>query len=303
MKIAFLISAHTDAPQLHRLIKALPDESEFFVHIDKKADITPFKQLMGNDNRVHFIEHRVDVVWGSLNEVEYQMELVRAALNAPQHFDRLITLSGMDYPLWSKEEIRNFFTDNPDKEFLCGLDMTTQTKAARLYREYRFLAMRHWKNGSIGSKFRVAIRKAVSVIGIRKPLSFHANSVRYRLYKGAAWWAISQDLATHILHEWDHNQEMKSYFSTSFCPAETFVQTVTFNSSEWKGRCIELKGEWPGLQALTPLTYIYYHPVIKIMEEEDYDKLMQSGKMFARKFVSGKSDELIHMISRRYGQK
>jgi len=174
--------------------------------------------------------------------------------------------------------------------------MTTQTKAAKLYREYRFLAMHPWKNGSIGSKFRVAIRKVIYALGMRKPLFFRANSVNYKLYKGAAWWAISQELAEYILHEWDHNQKMRSYFCTSFCPAETFVQTVAFNSPRYRDRCIELKGEWPGLQALTPLTYIYYHPVIKIMTEDDYNIITNSGKMFARKFVSGKSDKLVEII-------
>ena len=299
MKIAFLISAHTDALQLKRLINALPDESHFFVHIDRKSDINAFLELLGTDNRAHFIEHRVNVVWGSLNEVEYQMEMVRAALNAPQHYDRLITLSGMDYPVWSKEHIEDFFICNSGKEFLCGIDMTTQTKAARLYREYRFLTSRPWKNGSIRSKFRVAIRMAVSFMHIRKPLSFTIQSQNYKLYKGAAWWAISEKLAEHILHEWDYNNELRSYFNTSFCPAETFAQTVAFNSPLWRDKCIELKGDWPGLQALTPLTYIYYHPVIKIMTEDDYDVIMKSGKMFARKFVSGKSDKLIYLLCKQ----
>ena len=46
--IAFLISAHTDAPQLKRLIEALPADADFFVHIDAKSDITPFTLLIKN---------------------------------------------------------------------------------------------------------------------------------------------------------------------------------------------------------------------------------------------------------------
>ena len=82
MKIAYLISAHTDAPQLARLIKALHTDAEFFVHIDKKSDIRPFKAHM-NAKNVHFIGEkdknspytgkRIDVRWGTLIEVEYQM--------------------------------------------------------------------------------------------------------------------------------------------------------------------------------------------------------------------------------------
>lgn len=296
MKIAFLISAHTDAPQLYRLVKALPDDSDFFIHIDSKADIKPFTDVLGKDDRAHFIEHRVNVIWGSLNEVEYQMELIREALKAGKHYDRLVTLSGMDYPVWSKAQIVEFFNDNAGKEFLSGIDLTTQDSAARLYREYRFYAQKQWKNGSIGSKFRVTLRKIVGLIGIRKPLVFVAGSKRYNLYKEAAWWAVSQELAEFVLKEWDEDAEMKEYFKTSFCPAETFTQTVAFNSALWRDKCIEFKGDWPGLNALTPLTYIYYHPVIKIMTEEDYDDIMNSKKMFARKFITGKSDKLVEKL-------
>ena len=95
MSLAFLISAHADALQLRRLICALPDDSVFFLHIDRKADINVFKQVLSGDSRVRFIEHRVDVRWGSINEVEYQMELVRAALEFGTRFERLITLSGI----------------------------------------------------------------------------------------------------------------------------------------------------------------------------------------------------------------
>ena len=36
--------------------------------------------------------------------------------------------------------------------------------------------------------------------------------------------------------------------------------------------------------------------VIKIMDENDYDTLINSGKMFTRKLVSGKSDRLVKLL-------
>lgn len=293
-RLAFLISAHTDAAQLARLVGSLPDESDFFVHIDRKSDISQFHCLTV-DSRVHFIKHRVDVVWGSINEVEYQMEMVRAALSVGTDFDFLITLSGMDYPIWSKQRISDFFEQSCGKEILCGNDLSWQDAPARIYREYRLLASRPWRNGSIKNKFRVAVRKILSAIGVRKPLEFSIGGKSYHLYKGAAWWAISSQLARYVLSEWDNNVELVRYFSTGFCPAETFVQTVAFNS-EWKEKCIEEKSRYVSLASLTPLTYIYYHPVVKILTEEDFTSIIESNKMFARKFVSGQSDKLVALL-------
>lgn len=63
MKLAFLISTHTDVSQLKRLVEALPDNSVFFIHVDGKVDIAPFKEAFIGDERVVFIEHRVNVKW------------------------------------------------------------------------------------------------------------------------------------------------------------------------------------------------------------------------------------------------
>ncbi|MDE5739945.1 MAG: conjugal transfer protein, partial [Bacteroidaceae bacterium] len=93
---------------------------------------------------------------------------------------------------------------------------------------------------------------------------------------------------------------IRRYFVDSFGQAETLIQTIAFNSPQWASRCLLHQGEYPGLVALTPLHYIVYDPVIKVMDETDYDTLMDSGKMFARKLLSGKSDQL---VKRLYGRK
>ncbi|MBQ2458978.1 MAG: conjugal transfer protein, partial [Bacteroidaceae bacterium] len=76
-------------------------------------------------------------------------------------------------------------------------------------------------------------------------------------------------------------------------------QTIALNSRKFKSRCILTEGEYPGLAALTPLHFIDYNPVIKVMDETDYPRLMESGKMFCRKVISGKSDELVRLLENR----
>ena len=40
-RIAYIISAYKDAPHLARLVAALDDRADFYVHIDLNADIHP----------------------------------------------------------------------------------------------------------------------------------------------------------------------------------------------------------------------------------------------------------------------
>ena len=297
-RLAFLISAHTDAAQLKRLVDALPDDSVFFLHIDKKADIDIFKQVFVNDNRVVFIDHRVDVRWGSINEVEYQMELVRAALECGEQFERLITISGMDYPVWSKEQIVQFFEQDREKEYLTAIDVSFPWRMSAIYQQYFFWVH---KPGS-GWKYYVtrALGRTLRLLGVKKPLRRKIGDKTYKLYKGAAWWAITPELAKVILHEWDTNEELKDWLKWCMCPAELFAQTVAFNDESWKEKCIEHRGKKWGLPLLTPLTYIEWRErgLIVELDEAYYDRIIQSGKMFCRKIVSGKSDALVEMIKK-----
>ena len=293
MKLAFLISTHTDIPQLRRLVEALPDNSVFFIHVDKKVDIAPFKEAFIGDERIVFIEHRVDVKWGSINEVEYQMELVRAALNCGEDFSRLITLSGMDYPLWNKNRIIQFFEQDKDRESI--IDLSTGGLPSMRYTEFYFMTS---KKRTLRYMLSVVLRKLLHYLGIKKPLKIKTSDKSLKLWKGAAWWAISPRLASYILHEWDENIELRKYMRTALCPAELFAQTVAFNSEEWRDKCMEFTDKNNcNLPALTPLTWVAWQgSEIKVLDESDYETLKNSGKMFARKVVTGKSDKLVECI-------
>lgn len=299
MKLAFLISAYTDPYQLLRLISALPADSEFYIHIDIKSDIGKFKELLDKPN-IRFIEKRMNVIWGGFTQVRYQIELIRAALQYGDA-DYLISLSGMEYPLWSNDRIKDFFANAQGRNFLQGISMLHQGRASRQYQQYRFWMDKPWKEGSFMSKFRVALRKGIAALGIRKPLVIRSGNKEYTLHKGSDWWGITSQLAKYVLHEWEENKPLVSYFKTSFCPSETFIHTIAFNS-EYASNCMLAEGAYQSLAALTPLCYINYNPVIKILTEEDYDILQSSGKMLCRKVISGESDALVRMIDKNRNQ-
>ncbi len=290
MNIAYLISAHTDAPQLKRLIEALHPDAEFFIHIDRKSDLSAFTEQIDSP-RVHFIEKRVDVVWGTLTEVDYQMNLMRAAVRFPRHFHRIFFLSGMDFPLWSPQRITEWIEEQKDRETLQGYCMDTPLLSAGQRESYTvprpFRRNRRWA---------AFLRRTSRFFGIRKELHFEMNGLLWKLYKGSAWWCISEELADYVQTIYEHEESIRRYFRDSFCPAETVIQTIAFNTPRWANKCILTEGEYPGLAALTPLHFIDYDPVVRVLDETDYDRLMESGKMFCRKVVSGKSDRLVQQI-------
>lgn len=296
MKFAFLISAHTDPIHLKRMIEQLPQESVYVVHIDAKSDITAFTRII-TDPRVYFLEDRTDVMWGSIGVVEAQMRLIRKALelHRQEPIDYFVSLSGLDYPLWSNERICSYFAEQKGREFIVTLCMENQGEAAQLYREHRPFNYKSWRYGSIGSKFRVALRKIIYAIGIRKSIRFRAKGKDYVIYKGSMNWVISPELAALALDYWDHNPEYVRYFHDSFAPDETFIHTLTAHSP-FASKAIRKEGPFKNQQDITPFHLIDYTNGTKVFTEEDFDMLIASNKMFCRKTVTGASDRLMDWI-------
>lgn len=296
MRFAFIISAHNDPVHLRRLIGSLPASSIFFVHIDAKSDLEAFTHAI-SDPRVCFVEPRTDVMWGSIGVVEAQMTMLRQALqqHRTEPFDYLISLSGLDYPLWSNREITDFFAREQGRQFIVTLSMEHQGEASRLYREHRPFNYKSWPYGTLRSKFRVSLRHIAWWLGFRKPLRFMADGSQYVLHKGSMWWAITPALAALALDYWDHHPQYRRYFHDGFAPDETFIPTLTAHSP-FATQAIQMEGEFKNLESITPLTFIDYTNGIKVFTEADFDLLMQSGKIFCRKTITGTSDRLMDLI-------
>ena len=294
MKIAFLISAFTDAPHLKLLVEALQDVGEVFIHIDANVSEEPFRSALAT-TRARFIEHRVKVMWGSYRQVEFQMELIRAALPC----DYLFMLSGQDYPVWKGKQIVKYLEEHRGENFLQAMSLIGRPREdTREYTRYRFLNNYVWHYGTWKSRMRVALRHVLEPF-LKKPLEFSADGRRWQLYKGSDYFAITGELAAYVLKTYDESPALRRYFKNSFAPSETFVHTIAFNTPEFASKCILSNpplGERIPLEELTPLTYIVYDRKIHELTLHDLPAIKASGKMFCRKCVTGVSDELINKL-------
>lgn len=127
MNICYLILAH-DAPELlKRSVNRLADtNSYFYIHIDRQADIEPFKEALKSIDNVRFVDNakRVKAVWGTAEALKGIVACMEAA--AQEHADGYtILMSGTDYPLRTKTYIREFITQNADTIFVDATPMPT----------------------------------------------------------------------------------------------------------------------------------------------------------------------------------
>lgn len=144
-RIAYIISAYKDAPHLARLVAALDDRADFYVHIDLNADIHPFEEALGD--KVTFVpRHRIS--WGGWEQVEYQKELLAAVLHSGIPYTRVVCLSGQDYPLWNNNAIHHYFEEHQDTEFIGGFNLTRCTVKQQLHKITHYHPFRDlpWKS-------------------------------------------------------------------------------------------------------------------------------------------------------------
>ena len=91
------------------------EKDGFFIHVDNKQDITPFREACNGIENVYFVEERIDNYWGGYNSIIATMRTIKLALST-NDYDRFVLLQGQDYPLYSPAETHNFFESNIDIE-------------------------------------------------------------------------------------------------------------------------------------------------------------------------------------------
>lgn len=292
MKLAFLINVQKDARHLRDLVASLPGDAQYYIHVDRHRDVQHFQQELEGEN-IHFLTQRVRVIPYSLNEVEVQVALIKEALES--NADYLVAIDGLDYPLWSNERIIEFISDAKDRQFLSGIAMPGQGHAAYRYTDFQLFNDHIWRCGTLKSGVRTLARRVLTGSHVHKTLRIHCPEKTYTLFKGSTSWAITPDLGRLIVEQWEGNGHLKTYFSTSYRPIETFIPTVAFNS-DFASQCGLVKGKWNSEEAFMPLTYVGRGHSPKILTEDDLAVLRDSRKMFARQVVSGYSDGLKSMI-------
>lgn len=280
-RFAYLIIAHNDVYCFNKLIDLLDDErNDIFVHIDKKKDIHPFQEVKPRHSHIYYTD-RVDVRWGDVSQIRAELTLFKEAATHGG-YDYYHLISGVDLPLKTQNEMHRFFEERKGCEFI---GITPPSLEARKRCTYYYALTRHtkqpyrWERGIIK-----AIR--LTYIGIQKIVGYRRN-MDITFYMGPQWVSISDGLCKYIVA---HADNILRTYSHCWCPDEVFIPTLMMNSP------------YKGKQYMDDQ---YASCVRKIDFErgkpwtwrlEDYDELMSSDCMFARKFSSHVDKQIIDKI-------
>jgi len=280
MNVAFLILMHKNPEQTIRLIERLDGPaSSFIVHVDRRASREVYQSIeawASKRNRV-VLAKRSSCRWGGFGIVAASVECVRAALRIDPAFDYAMLLSGQDYPIKPLHAIFEFLSARRGKQFIETFPLDRDNRWSAATGAYQAMNRIAWYHLAFrGRRLHVPIRRRLPV-GL-KP------------HGGSQWWCLTRDCLADLDDFLNRNPRVLRYFKNVFIPDECFFQTLVSNS-RFGGDVIadDLHyADWTRPNPWPP----------RILDDSDFDFILSSGKLFARKFDVARDPKILDKLDR-----
>lgn len=287
VKIAYIILAHKNSPQIGCLLETLQGENvSIFLHLDLLAGNKFYEEALidfAGIKNLTFIK-RFATNWGGFGLVQATLEAIRQ-IRQKNEFDYMILLSGQDYPIKSKEELIEFLTANLGYSFMeyypfphpLWKDNGGYDRINKWY--FSFPMKRTW----LSTKIRYGMYRLMN--WLKPDRRFPEGFIPYG---GAQWWCLYKDCIQYIDDFVKTHKSFVRFFRTVRIPDEIFFHTILLNSPLSK-KIINRK-----------LTYVDWNcsPGPKVLEKSDLEKLQKSNNFFARKFDLLKNPQIFTDIEK-----
>ena len=293
MKVAILMMAHHQPSHLAKLIQALNcDWVHFFIHIDKKVDISEFVRLVPRSSNITFLDtnQRVKVYWGGYSQVKATLNLLKVARHCGEYFERFCLLSGSDFPIKDMNHIKSVF--DTKREFIRvdrrigDFDSNSHCNFVKYlyFMDNPFLQRIGW-SGKIP-------RKAYKKIS---------------LYHGSTWWSLTSECVDYIMKFLKNNRDYTCFHQWTLSSDEIFFHSIVKNSPF----ASNISHDFEQVSSSDDYFKLNEHGCMyvdwnaknvalpKVLEVEDYNDLASSSCLFARKFDQSKSSDLVEMLQKQ----
>lgn len=278
-KHAYLIMAHNNIEQLIRLVRVLEDErNDIYIHLDSNVKDRNFlkQELKSDYSKIELIE-RLNVNWGGFSQVRCELNLLKAAVMSDIEYSRYHLISGADLPIKNQDYIHAFFKNN------FGEYIRFDPKSISLYEDrVRYFYPFQDIIGRNHGKYVAFLELLQNGLLIIQHFLKVNRCKRISLFKGVNWFSITDNLARYVLSQENFIQKTFKY---SLCADELFLQTIVMKSP-YKNNIINCSLRHIDWEKGKPYTF----------RAEDYEELMNTEDLYARKFDMQVDAKIINMI-------
>ncbi len=272
MRLAYLITAYKDAASLHELAQLCSQTGYVYIHVDKKSKTITDEdiQKLNEMNRCRAIR-KYSIAWGGFNHVRAILELLMMATgNEDVSYVHLLT--GEDFPLVSMEELDRRFLNNPSiyMSYITPEELP-ETVTVR-YRYYNWFRDKNVKNKCLWQLQNITVK-------LQKLAGVYRRGIGEfeRIYKGLVYISMPKEAMADVVEYVARHENFWEDLSKCQVPEEFFFQTIFMNDSKWSERVVDKElryMDWSKGDGASPA----------YLQEADYEKIIESDCLFARKF-------------------
>ncbi len=275
MRFAVIIVTYSAVELTKRIIDKLDNgRFDFYIHLDKKVDLSTHAVLKGRQN-VFFAQERIDVKWAGFSTTEAALSCLREIKKSGKQYGFVHLITGQDYPIKSADYISRFLENNAGKEFIYYKYFTPDWEEAWARVEnYHFTDFRFRGRHSLATLLNTVMPK-------RK---FPRDM---RLCGKETFWSLSQECALYVLDVLDTDHKLRRFLRFCWGSDEFIFQTIIMNSP-FKEKVVNNNFRhivWPKGSA-RPLTF----------KSENLPELLASNALFARKFDWGVDNHVFDLL-------
>lgn len=280
MRQAILITAYKDIPHLERLVDYFDSDFEVFIHIDKKC--REDYSFLCQQEHVH-LYNRYKIAWGDVNHLKAILLLMHEAYRYDD-IEYFHMITGSDYPCVPLEQLKSFCEEHKNDNYiehfpLPHADWGSEGGMDRI--NY------YWLQSSYRVKCGCIIYKIIKwqrKIGVKRGFNFFNGEI----YGGGTYWSVSRKAIGLAIDYIDKCPGYLHRFRMTSIAEEICLPTL------WKGLGMPMHNDYKryidwGIDGCNP----------QILTEKDYENIVNSDALFARKMESGISDKLIEKLAGR----
>ena len=286
MKQGILITAYKNINHLKKLINFFDDDFCFYIHIDKKSQIAKDKiELIQNAKNVVFVSRQFKVNWGGLNHLKSILLLSKEAIK-DKNIAYFHLISGHDFPIKSCKEIKSVLMKNKCNEFLENFEMP-----AKCWTNGGMDRISHFNFYDLFNAKTTIGRIAVDTLLIIQRILKVNRKIKQdlpKLFGGSTWWTLSYPCLKYVVDYTEKNPSFLMRIEYSFCSEEIYFQTIIMNST-FKANVVnnDLRYKiWESRNGNCPAN----------LDESDYDNIIKSDNIFARRIEYPVSGKLINKL-------
>jgi hypothetical protein len=273
MKTAYFIALHHKINQFRWLFEAIYSEDDVYcIHVDRKSDnkfYEEVKNYVGSRANVTFLQPKL-MTWGGWSQVAIELDAIRVMLKADSDWKYFINLSGQDYPIKPialiKEKLQNEWPRNFIRAWTFATIKELEPNDPHLTRIFAFEAF--------GRLVRTRIK-------LPFPRSMDIK------FKGSNWHMLTRDFCQWLADD-PLTKRVARQVQYIVSPDEVFFQALIMNSP------------FKDLRTEDSYRFVIW-PGPKTLRSEDYENILLSNCLFARKFDETVDREILSRLASDLG--